>query len=66
MTEEKIDQEFRLKDGENYFIEEIEQNVLISKKHKKVCKILKLYSAFPYFSFYNYWVVFIFYFCFFC
>ena len=36
-------QEFRLKEIDkaiNYFIEEIMENDLISKKHKKVCKIL--------------------------
>ena len=36
--------EFRLKEiyqSRNYLIEEIKQNELISKKHKKVCKILK-------------------------
>ena len=43
MTEENIGQEFQLKEIEkirNYFIQEIKQNELISKKHKKVCKIL--------------------------
>ena len=36
-------QEFRLKEIDetiNYFIEEIMENDLISRKHKKVCKIL--------------------------
>ena len=40
MLDEKIRQEFRLKNTDktrDYFIEEIEQNDLISKKHKKVC-----------------------------
>ena len=40
MVEEKISQEFRLKsmdETKNYFLEEIEQNELISRKHKKVC-----------------------------
>ena len=40
MLDEKIRQEFRLKNTNktrDYFIEEIEQNDLISKKHKKVC-----------------------------
>ena len=38
MTEENISQEFRLKnidETRNYFIEEINQNELMSKKHKK-------------------------------
>ena len=38
-----ISQEFRLKriDGtRNYFLEEIQQNELMSKKHKKVCTSL--------------------------
>ena len=42
MFEENISQEFRLKnidERRNYFIEEIKQNELISKKDKKVCKI---------------------------
>ena len=43
MAEENIIQEFRLKEIDktrNYFIEEIKQNELISKKHKSVCRIL--------------------------
>ena len=43
MTAGNISQEFRLKNiGEirNYFIEEINQNKLMSKKHKKVCRVL--------------------------
>ena len=43
MTEENISQEFRLKNTEetrNYFIKEIHQNELMSKKHKKVSTIL--------------------------
>ena len=43
MVEEKISQEFRLKNIDkkrNYFLEEIEQNKLTSKKHKKVCTTL--------------------------
>ena len=42
MFEENISQEFRLKnidERRNYFTEEIKQNELMSKKHKKVCKI---------------------------
>ena len=34
MAEESIDE------TKNYFIEEIKQNKLMSKKHKKVCNIL--------------------------
>ena len=43
MTEENIGQEFRLKEIDktrNYFIDEIKQNELIAKNHKKVCRIL--------------------------
>ena len=39
MAEEKISQEFRLKDVDdtrNYLIEEINQNELMSKKYKKI------------------------------
>ena len=40
MDEQIISQQFRLKnidETRNYFLVEIEQNELISKKHKKVC-----------------------------
>ena len=43
MAEENISQEFGSKEIDKtrtYFIEEIKQNYLLSKKHKKVCKIL--------------------------
>ena len=43
MSRENISQKFRLKEmneTRNYFIEEIMQNELINKKHKKVCNIL--------------------------
>ena len=43
MTEENICQEFRLKniyETRNYLIEEINQNELMSKKHKKVYRVL--------------------------
>ena len=43
MGEENISQEFRLKDireTRNYFIEEINGNELMSKKHKKICTTL--------------------------
>ena len=43
MTEENISQEFSLKNidkTKNYFMEEINQNELMSKKHGKVCTTL--------------------------
>ena len=43
MAEENISQEFRLKkidETKNYFIKEIKQNLLKSKKYKRVCKTL--------------------------
>ena len=43
MAEENISQEFVLKkveEARNYFIKEINQNDLISKKHKNVCTAL--------------------------
>ena len=43
MAEENITQEFRLRyidETRSYFIEEINRNELISKKHKKVCTTL--------------------------
>ena len=43
MQKENLNQEFRLENiGEirNYFIEEINWNKLLSKKHKKVCRVL--------------------------
>ena len=43
MVEEKITQEFRLEniyETRNYFLEEIEQIELISKKYKKFCTTL--------------------------
>ena len=43
MSEENLSQEFRLKkiyETRNYFIKEINQNELMSKKNKKVCRIL--------------------------
>ena len=42
MSEENISQDFRLKNKDekgNYLIKEINQNELISKKHKKLCTI---------------------------
>ena len=41
--EENMIQEFRLKtidETRNYFLEEIEQNELMSRKHRKVCATL--------------------------
>ena len=43
MKEENISQEFRLKNIDkirNNFIEEMNQNELMSKKHKEVCRVL--------------------------
>ena len=43
MSEENISQEFRLKnidDTRNYLTEEISQNELMSKKHKKAYRVL--------------------------
>ena len=48
MVEENISQEFRLKNTDetrNYFIEEIEQNELMCKKHKKFWHFLILVST---------------------
>ena len=47
MTVENISQEFRLKNIDqrrNHFIEEINQNELMGKKHKKLCKVLNYIS----------------------
>ena len=49
MVEENISQEFRLKnidETRNYFLEDIEQNELMSRKHKKVCKPLNYIEHF--------------------
>ena len=43
MSEKNINQEFRLKKIEeirNYLLREINQNELMSKKHKNVCRFL--------------------------
>ena len=43
MAEDKIGQELRFKnidETRNYFLEEIKQNELMSKKHKKICTTL--------------------------
>ena len=60
-------QEFRSKNINekiNYFLEEIEQNELISRKHKGLYNY-KLYWARSYFSFFNYLMCFNFYLYFF-
>ena len=44
-----MSQEFRLKhidETRNYFLQEIEQNELMSKKHKKVCRALNYIEYF--------------------
>ena len=49
MIEENISQEFRLKNTDetkNYFLEEMEQNELMSKKHKKFCTTLNYIEHF--------------------
>ena len=49
MVEENISQEFRLKnidETRNYFLEEIEQNELMSKKQRKVCSTLNYIQHF--------------------
>ena len=46
MTEENISQEFRWKnidETKNYSIEKINQNELMSRKHKNVCEILNTF-----------------------
>ena len=61
-----ISQEFRLKkinETRNYFLKEIDQNELISKKHKEICTTLTLWTL-SYFNLYNYWICFHFHFCF--
>ena len=49
MAEENKSQEFRLKnihETRNYFLEEIKQNELMSKQHKKVCTTLSYIEHF--------------------
>ena len=53
MVEENISQEFRLKnldETKNYFLEEIKQKDLVSKKHKKVCTTLTYIEHFLVFA----------------
>ena len=48
-VEENIRQEFRLKNKDetrNYFLEEIKQNELMSRKHRKVCTTLNYIKHF--------------------
>ena len=67
MVEENIGQEFRLKninETRNYFYEEVNQNELMSKKHKKICTTLnyiehfehgyRMYFCFYFFDWYSY------------
>ena len=49
MSEENISHEFRLKNVDetrNYFIEEINQNELLSKNYKMVCRVLNYIEYF--------------------
>ena len=49
MVEENISQEFRWKnidETRNYFLEEIKQNELMSKRHKNVCTTLSYIQDF--------------------
>ena len=49
MVEENISQEFKLKninETRYYFLEETEQNELMSRKHKKVCTTLNYIEHF--------------------
>ena len=51
MPEDNINQEFRLKkvdDIKNYLLGEVNQNELMSKRHKKVC--MCFYFCFYFFS----------------
>ena len=49
MVKENINQEFRSKnidETRNYFLEEIEQNELMSREHKKICATLNYMEHF--------------------
>ena len=49
MGEENISREFRLKnidEERNYLIKEINQNELMSRKHKKICTTLNYFENF--------------------
>ena len=63
-----MNQEFRLKkidEIRNYLIEEINQNELISMKHKSICKVLNYIEHSLLCNFCNYSISFYFCFCFF-
>ena len=67
MVEENINQEFRFKnidETRSYFLEEIEQNELMSRKFKKIYITLHILNTFL-FRFYNYSIYFNFCFYFF-
>ena len=54
MSAENISQEFRLKnidETRNYFLEEIKQNELMRKKHKKVCTTISYIEHFLFLAF---------------
>ena len=54
MVEENMVQGFRLKKVEetrNYFIKNIDQNEMMSKKHKKACTTLNYIENFPILAF---------------
>ena len=64
MVEENISQEFRLTnidETKNYFLKEIKQNELMSRKHKMFCTTLNYIKHFLE----HYWMCFNFCFCFF-
>ena len=49
MVEENISQEFRLKkidETRNYFLEDIQQNEMMSRKHRMVCATLNYIEHF--------------------
>ena len=49
MVKENINQEFRSKnidETRNYFLEEIEQNELMSREHRKICTTLNYMEHF--------------------
>ena len=53
MAEENISQEFRFKktdETRNFFIEKINKNELVSKKHKKICSTLNYIGHFLFLS----------------
>ena len=60
MVEENVSQEFRLKnidETRNYFLEEIEHNKLMSRKHKKVCTTLNFIEHFLILAFTITWCI---------